>query len=242
LITKPLLWRRELCYGPDHSNSQGDSSVGAQPFTNHGAKTHRRRSLQSGRLHEHIQCRPKPNQLDILIDRGPSFRQLLSDSGLRDLSNHLKKWCSRSSVRLNLHHGPAEHSWGPYLWQHWSNQTKRTNGVLLVISDLHGPLPSGPFWRQWLSSRPIAILQVWHTAPQTGHAFLDIQNPSRSKRFHFRDELDLIEKKEQWQQAWQKWSRGQAVVHEQHQCSSSQDFILATQQTLSYSAHPKTTV
>lgn len=241
-MAKPLIWRRELCFGPELSNHPGNSSSGAQPLTSQLAKIHRRRSLQCGHLHEHTLSRPKPNQLEILIDRGPSFDRLLNDDGLETLLNSLKQWCMRSSVRLKLRPGPSQLSWGKTLWHHWHQQTKSSGSVLLFISDLHGPLPSGPIWRHWLSSRPIAILQGVHPTPQTGLAFRDAQKPRLQQHYCFWDDHDFRRRKQDWNRAWKKWSRKQGIVFERKHCNNPHQFLQATQEILCGSTHSPTTV
>jgi hypothetical protein len=183
-------------------------------MSEHLSEIHVKRTLQTGQLHEKINTQAYPKQLICFFDDGPSTQLWLSPEAKRHLLQQLSSWCANSGMAWTLCSGGPERPWGPKLWEAWRQQCSPRDGVILVISDLHGPHPSGLIWKRWLEQHPIAIVQLCHDDIQELSGFHDVQQPRDAQTYAFASLEQFERRKWTWLQQWMQWSQSNAVIRQ----------------------------
>ncbi|MBF0198307.1 MAG: hypothetical protein HQL32_11380 [Planctomycetes bacterium] len=188
-------------------------------------KIHLRHSLKTGELHFHQKESFRIPSCHFFIDNSLSVQELLGKGQAEELAHYYERWLSRHHLHGKVLLACSENKhrkWNLELWDEWfSQQDKALNGVSLVISDFHGPLPSGKLWQCLTARSELMIFRLQHPEPQLGEGelFYDSEDLQKRKSLTWNQE-NFNELKAKWHSSLEAWlrksSRHYASIHENH--------------------------
>ena len=173
------------------------------------ARLHLRDTLKTGRLHEMEKLGAAQKCFALFLDESPSVRLLMDEDARTLLASLIKQWKQRHHLRGGIFKS-ENRSWAPPCWQAWYDMRKQyQGGRTLLISDFHGPLPDGPFWRHLVTQTDLSILQLQHPEPgfANGASLCDINDPTAPAKVWQQDAFN---------QACRAWQNG--LLHFRRQC------------------------
>lgn len=156
--------------GPELSLQSIEPRVGTPP-----GRLHVRETLRSGQVRFHGQTETRAPTYHLLVDGGASLEHGMVAGTIEEFSDFAKAWQQNHGLRGSVVVNRTER-WGSGLWTLWHEFLERESpGCVFILSDFHGPMPDGPFWKV-LTSR------FWPRVIRFRHP-----KPSLEKRGEFKD-------------------------------------------------------
>ena len=200
----------------EHEAGEEQSSAGASRsslgeiahFASETRHLNLRQTLKTGQIHIRRPVRRHFNHSWLLIDAGPSMTQRFSREQLLELGDFFKAWGQRHHHFAHVVLAPANVTWGPELWSHWEQSLLgQPRGQIILLSDLHGPMPTGSFWSRIGSEAPLRLLQVLHPWPTFSEDTV-LKNIQAEDHQHYLFQREAFEsKRRQWQSQWKTEQR-----------------------------------